>query len=101
MQIDFQLKYIKQGHELDLTYLYTLTGTCRSGIIVKYQHTMLKVTRKALISGKIWNSVCCHGLYMYCGAPLVELYCRESNISDLNCLRYLHSSYLIKIQLSL
>ena len=35
-----------------------------------------------------------------CGAHLVESYCKESNISDTNCLRYLFSSYLIKIWLS-
>ena len=31
-----------------------------------------------------------------CGAHLVESYCKESNISDTNWLRYLFSSYLIK-----
>ena len=35
-----------------------------------------------------------------CGAHLVESYCKESNISDTNWLRYLFSSYLIKIWLS-
>ena len=33
-------------------------------------------------------------------APLVERYCKESNISVTNWLRYLFSSYLIKIWLS-
>ena len=36
-----------------------------------------------------------------CGAHLVESYCKESNISDTNWLRYLFSSYLIKIWLSI
>ena len=31
-----------------------------------------------------------------CGVHLVESYCKESNISDTNWLRYLFSSYLIK-----
>ena len=31
-----------------------------------------------------------------CGAHLDEAYCKESNISDTNWLRYLFSSYLIK-----
>ena len=35
------------------------------------------------------------------GAHLVESYCKESNISDTNWLRYLFSSYLIKTWLSL
>ena len=33
----------------------------------------------------------------YCGAHLVQSYCKESNIPDTNWLRYLSSSYLIKI----
>ena len=37
----------------------------------------------------------------YCEAHLLESYCKESSISDTNRLRYLFSSYLIKIQLSL
>ena len=36
-----------------------------------------------------------------CGAHLVECYCKESNISDPNWLRYRFSSYLIKIRLSI
>ena len=35
-------------------------------------------------------------LSFYCGALLVESYCKESNISDANWLRYLFSSYLTK-----
>ena len=53
---------------------------------------------------EVWNPVCCHGnktvLSSYCGAHLVESYCKESNISDTNWLRYLSSSFLIKIWLS-
>jgi len=39
-------------------------------------------------------------LSSYCGAQIVESYCKESNISDTSWLRYLPSSYLIKIWLS-
>ena len=35
------------------------------------------------------------------GAHLVESYCKESNISDTNWLRYLFSAYLIKTWLSI
>ena len=35
-----------------------------------------------------------------CGAHLVESYCKKSNISDTNWLRYPFSSYLVKIWLS-
>jgi len=41
---------------------------------------------------KLWS--------LYCEAHLVESYCKESNISDTNWLRYLFSSYLNKIWLS-
>ena len=40
-------------------------------------------------------------LSLYCGAPLLESHCKESNISDTNWLRYLSLSYLIKIWLSI
>ena len=39
-------------------------------------------------------------LSSYCGPHLVEPYCKESNISGTNWLRYLFSSYLTKIWLS-
>ena len=40
-------------------------------------------------------------LSSYCVAPLVQCYCKESNISVRNWLRYLLSSYLMKIWLSI
>ena len=36
-----------------------------------------------------------------CGARLAESYCKESNISDTNWLRYLFSPYLFQIWLSI
>ena len=39
-------------------------------------------------------------LSSYCGAHSVDFYCKESNNSDTDWLRYLFSSYLIKIWLS-
>ena len=38
-------------------------------------------------------------LSSYCGIPLVESYCKESNISDTNWLRYPFSSYMSTIRL--
>ena len=40
-------------------------------------------------------------LSSYCKVPLVESYCKESNISDTNWLRYLYlfSSHMSKIRL--
>ena len=39
-------------------------------------------------------------LSSHCGAHLLKPYCKESNISDTNWLRYLFSPYLTKIWLS-
>ena len=39
-------------------------------------------------------------LSLYCPAPLEEPYCKKSNISVTNWLRYLFPSYLIKIWLN-
>ena len=36
----------------------------------------------------------------YCRPPLVEPYCKKTNISDKHCLRYPCLSYFIKIRLS-
>ena len=72
--------------------------------ISKYQRRTPKVPRKAFNIVEVWNPVTTLHLLTkllssYCRAHLVESYCRESNISDTNWLRYL-SSYLIKIWLS-
>ena len=51
------------------------------------------------------NMVCCHGnktgILWYSGVHIVESCWKESSIFDTNCLRYLFSSQLIKIWLSL
>ena len=52
-------------------------------------------------SGTQYVAVVTKLLSSHCGAPLVEPYCKESNISDTNWLRYLFSSYFIKIWLSI
>ena len=46
--------------------------------------------------GEVWNPVCCHGNK----TVKLKLWSTFSNICDTNCLRYLFSSYLIKIWLS-
>jgi len=66
--------------------------------ISKYQNG----TPKPLIlgrSGTQYVAIATKLLSSDCGAHLVEPYCKESNISDTNWLRYL-LSYLIKIWLS-
>jgi len=69
----------------------------------KYQNERPKVARKAFNIGEVWNPVCCHGnktVQFVRGAHLVESYRKESNISDTNWPRYLSSSYLNTIWLS-
>ena len=60
---------------------------------------MPKVARKAIDIGEVWNQYVPMVTKLsssYCGAHLEECYCKESNISDANWLRYLSSLYLTK-----
>ena len=78
-------------------------GSCIWGTICKYENRTPKVARNAFNIGEAWNPICCHGNKLLSSdwqAHLVESYCKESNFSDTNWLRYLFSSYLIKIWLS-
>ena len=66
-----------------------LGGSHIRGTISKYQNGTPKLARKAFNIGEVWDPVCCHGnklLCSYCGAHLVESYCKESIISDTNWL---------------
>jgi len=63
----------------------------------------LKWSEKPFIlwrSGTQYVAVVTKVVSSYCRAPLVEPYCKTSNISDKNWLRYSCLSYLIKICLS-
>ena len=51
-------------------------------------------------SGTQYDAMVTELLSSYCGAHLVESYYKESSMSDTNWLRYLFSSYLNKIWLS-
>jgi len=56
-----------------------------SGTIGKYQYRTLKVARKAFNIGEVWNqyvAMVTNMLGSYCGAPVVESYCQESNVTD-------------------
>ena len=73
------------------------------GTISKYQNGTPRWPEKPLIlrrSGTQYVAMVTKLLSSYCGVHLVESYWKESNISHMNCLRYLSSSYLIKIWLS-
>jgi len=80
-----------------------LAGSYIRGTISKYQNGMPRCPEKPLIlgrSGTQYVAMVTKLLSSHCGAHLVESYCKESNISDTNWLRYFSSSYLIKIWLS-
>ena len=93
-------KNVKQGCKLKLTYLYVCSiMSIRHHL--QYENGTPKVAGNAFNIGEVWNPVCCHGnKTANCAAHLVESYCKESNISDTICLRYLFSWYFIKIWLS-
>ena len=80
-----------------------LAGSCIWSAVNKDQNGTAKVAKKASNmgrSGTQYVAMVTELLSLYCGAHLVESYCKESNISDTNWLRYLFSSYLNKIWLS-
>ena len=80
-----------------------LAGLCIWSVFNKYQNGTSKVAKKASNmgrSGTQYVAMVTELLNSYWRAHLVESYCRVSNISDTNWLRYLFSSYLNKIWLS-
>ena len=94
----FTLKNVKQGHKLELTYLYA-RWIMHMGHH-KYQNGCQSWPEKPLIL-EVWNVICCHGNKMSssnCGAHLAES--QELKMSDTNWPRYLFSSYLIRIWVS-
>ena len=77
-------------------------GSCTLGIICKYENRMPKVARNVFNIGEVWNPVCCHSnktVKLKLWSTFSRIYCKESNISDTNWLRYPFSPYLIKIWL--
>ena len=82
-----------------------LIGSCIGSTICKYENETPKVARNLPLilgrSGIQYVYMVTKLLSSNCGAPLVESYYKESNISDTNWLRYLFSSSLIKIWLSI
>ena len=78
-------------------------GSCIWSAVNKYQNGTAKVAKKAYNmerSGIQYVVTVTKLLSSYCGAHLVESNCKELNNSDTNWLRYLYSSYLKKIWLS-
>ena len=80
-----------------------LAGSCIWSDVDKYQNGTAKVAKRAFNmgrSGTQYVAMVTKVLRSYWRAHLVESYCKASNISDTNWLRYLFSSYLNKIWLS-
>ena len=102
MSVIFSLRNVKQGHKLELTYLHAC-WIMHMKCCYQYQNGMAKVAKKAVNigrSGTQFVAMVTELLGSYRRAHLVKLYCKVSNISDANWLRYLFSSYLNKIWLS-
>ena len=80
-----------------------LAGSSIWSAVNKYQNGTAKVAKKAFNmgrSGTQYVAMVTELSSSYWRAHLVESYCKVSNISDTNWLRYLSSSYLNKIWLS-
>ena len=80
-----------------------LVGSCIWSAVNKYQNGMAKEAKKASNmgrSGTQYVAMVTELLISYWRAHLVESYCKVSNISDTNWLRYLFLSYLNQIWLS-
>ena len=80
-----------------------LAGSCIWSTANKYKNGTAKVAKKAFNmgrSGTQYAAMVTELLSSYWRAHLVESCCKVSNISDTNWLRYLFSSYLNKIWLS-
>ena len=80
-----------------------LAGSCIWSAVNKYRNEMAKVAKKAFNigrSGTQYVAMVTELLGSYQRAHLVESFCKVWNISDTNWLRYLFSSYLNKIWLS-
>ena len=80
-----------------------LAGSCIWSAVNKYQNGMAEVAKKAFNMGRSGTqhvAMVTELLSSYWRAHLVESYCKVSNISDTNWLRYLFPSYFNKIWLS-
>ena len=81
-----------------------LAGSCIWSAVNKYQNGMAKVAKKAFNMGRPgtqYVAMVTEPLSSHWRAHLVESHCKVSNISDTNWLRYLFSSHLNKIWLSI
>ena len=80
-----------------------LAESCIWSAVNKYQNGTAKVAKKVFNmgrSGTQYVAMVAELLSSYWRAYLLESYCKVSNISDTNWLRYLFTSYLNKIWLS-
>ena len=100
MSVIFSSKHMKQGNEFKLTYYFI----CLLYHVYEVPLSMIKIECQKWLeepsilgrSGTQYVAMVTKLLSSYCGAHLVESYCKELNITDTNCLRYFYS-YVIKI----
>jgi len=94
---------IKRGHKLELIYLYACWIKHLRYHFANIKMVCQRWPEMPFILGRSGTQyvVMVTKLLSSCfGAHVAESYCKESNISDTNWLRYLFSSYLIKIWLN-
>ena len=103
MLVILSSKNVKQGHKRELTYLYACWIIYMKHHLQIWKNESQRWPEMPLIlarSGTQNVAMVTKLLSSYCEAHLTESYCQESNISNINWLRHLFSSYLIKIWLS-
>ena len=100
---DFQHKKRKMVTQTQATMFICLLDHTYEAPLANIKMERQRCPQKPLILGRSGTqnvAMVKKLLSSYCGAHLEECYCKESNIFDTNWLRYISSSYLIKIWLS-
>ena len=99
-----QLENVRQRHKVEPNIFISLLDHAYEVLLAIIKMECQRWPEKLLIwerSGTQYVAMVTELLISYCGALLVESYSKESNISVTNWLRYLFSSYLDKMCLSI
>ena len=103
MLVIFSLKNVKTRPQTRVNIFICLLDHAYEVLLANIKMERQRWPEKLLIwgrSGTQCDAMVTELLSSYCGEHLVECYCKKSKISDTNWLRYLFSSYLNKIWLS-
>ena len=104
MLVIFSSKNVIQGHKLKKNIFICLLDHVYQAPFANMKIERQRGPEMSLIlgrSGTQYVAMAIKLLSSNSGAHLVESFCKESDISDTNWLRYLFSSYLIKTWLSI